>query len=106
MTKLTEAMLAIAYDDNGVVVDSMYDAKTLLRKKGFHQTAEFSNAFKNSVGKLAYIYKVRDACLKPGTHFPKVEVAHYIPKGFLVSFGGEPRSCYELKYTKIVRPAI
>ena len=54
-------------------------------------------------GRTARIYKLRDANLELA--WPH-KVKNYYHKGYLVSFGGEPRSCYNLKFTKILKPKI
>lgn len=96
---LTESMLSKEYADNGVVVKTKEDATALLKSKGFKK---LQSIYRNKLGKTAIVYALRDAVLD--TQWPH-KVVRFVPKGFLVSFGGEPKSCYSLKFSQIKRPA-
>ena len=100
---ITESMLSNTYGDNGVVLQSMDDAKALLKRKGYTKQ---NGLYRNKVGKQAFIYKVRDSKLTKDSSYRDIKIKGYDHQGFLVSFGGEPRSCYELKFTKIPRPIV
>lgn len=93
---LTEAMLDIFYADNGCVFRTEKEAVKFLNQQGFEY---FAGIFKNRYGQKARIYRLRDAIMD--TNFGGVRA--YVSKGFLASMGGEPVSCLDLKYTKIMR---
>lgn len=95
---LTESMLSHAYSENGLTFKTISDAIVMLKKKGFNPVN--SNLYRKG-HKSATIYKLRDAVLdKVWPHKP----IRYVSRGFLVSFGGSPKSCYDLKFSKIKRP--
>lgn len=95
---ITESMLSNEYADNGVIVKTESEAISLLKNKGF---VLLDGRYRGKGGKSAIIYPVRDAILD--TRWPHKPVK-FFSRGFLVSFGGEPRSCYDLKFSKIKRP--
>jgi len=96
---ITEEDLQKYYADNGVVVQTERMVKSYLKKKGFFKEPDSKNSYRNQHGKLAFVYKTRDAVFDKTGQFRK-----YKFQGFLISFGGEAVSCYKLKFTKIPRP--
>lgn len=93
---LTESMLSTHYSEKGVVVKTKKYALSILRNKGFKF---MGGVYRNKVGKIARVYPLRNAHLDK--HWPYKPVSYY-SKGFLISFGGEPKSCYALKFSRIV----
>ena len=81
---ITERRLDMSYADNGKVVENMKQAITLLKSKQYIKVD--NNIWKNKIGKIARIYKLRDSILNSKTG----EVIAYKPLGILVSFGGDP----------------
>ena len=98
---LTEKDLSSTYSENGVVFKTLSEAEALLRRKGFDKNG---TVYRNKVGKQAFLYKLRDSVMEVASWNKKPK--YYKPIGFLVSFGGEPKSCYDLKFTKIIRPMV
>lgn len=96
---ITEAQLNKEYEENGKTFKSLIEAEDYLARKGFKKVT--STVYKNNIGKIANLYKLRDAIFKDRD---SNEIIGYKFNGFLVSFGGEPRSGYDLKITKIKRP--
>ena len=97
---LTEKMLSTEYHANGFVVHSSKDAAAALKKLGFNL---MRGEWRGKRGKVARIYELRNSILSSTYPFKPVS---YTPAGWLVSFGGEPKSCYELEFSKITNPAL
>lgn len=97
---LTETMLAKEYSNNGLVFDDRDSAMKYLENKRY---VYLDRCYRGKGGKVARIYPLRDAILdRAWPHKP----TRFVSRGFLVSFGGEPRSCYDLKFSKIKKPMI
>ncbi len=97
---LTEEMLLTEYADNGVIVRSEGDAITLLKKKGF---TLLNGTYRGKNGKTARIYPIRDAILANEWPYKPIRFKQI---GYLVSFGGQAKSCYNLKFSIIKKPII
>jgi len=81
---LTEKQINSAYEDNGRTFTTYEKAMEYIKMRGY---SLINGNYCNKVGRIAYLYKVtKDIHRK---------------EGYLVSFGGNPRSAFALKITKI-----
>ena len=96
---LSDAVINSAYAENGQTFETRDEAESYMKYRGYRKA---NDTYRNKIGKQAFIYKLRKTVFvnKEG-----LEVVGHKPNGFLVSFGGVPRSGYELKITKVPRPA-
>ena len=110
--EISETTINNTYIANGVTFKAEGNAQVFLEGLGYiaepgakHLTTEkrLHSTYKNRVGKIARAYRLRTATLDTDN---RRVVLKYAYTGFLVSFGGEPKSCYELKFTKIARPNV
>ncbi len=98
---LTESMLNNEYHKNGLTFKKIEDAQLCLKSKGYRMQ---EGIYKDRVGRRAFLYPLRNAVVE-GTGNNRVVLSYY-PIGFLVSFGGEPKNCCSLKFTKINKPLL
>lgn len=95
---LNNKMLDVLYSENGVTFPDMTECRNFLNNKGYRC---INGEWIGKGAKRARVYKLRDC-----TGMTAWENLKYVSKGYLVSFGGEPIGCYDLKYTKIKRPPL
>ncbi|CAB4214337.1 hypothetical protein UFOVP1454_35 [uncultured Caudovirales phage] len=98
---LNEKDLNRAYSENGISFGTKFELQAHLSFHGFKPLNGSTTKFIDKKKRIGTVYPLRDAVLEV---FHPHKLRYYTPRGFLLSFGGEPKSCYDLKITKISRP--